>query len=161
MENSLNILHYCIYKMDYKLRLLFNRVNPFMLIHKLPFQKKRYEKLGININKEMNKVFSNRRYGLSIIVAGGGVVSILFILLMAITLTLIKIANLDVRLSAIHFTFFVLVSWLVCHFLVFKADKYLSYFDEYESWTKTKKKKYAWSSLLFIIGVIGFFVWSL
>lgn len=160
-ENMLNILHYCIYRGDYKLRLLFNKVNPFMLIHKLPFLKRRYEKLGIDINEVVNQSFSDKRYGLSIMVAGGAIVGILFILLMAIALTVVKITNLELELSAIHFIVFILSSTGFCYFLVFKSDKYRRYFDVYESWTKGEKKKYGWCSLIFIVGVIVLFIWSL
>ena len=49
MDAYLNILHYCFYKAHYRLHLLANKVNPFHLIHCLPFLKRRYEKQGVNI----------------------------------------------------------------------------------------------------------------
>ncbi|MCZ0211645.1 hypothetical protein OZK63_40505, partial [Streptomyces sp. UMAF16] len=48
-----------------------NKINPLMLIHRLPFQKRRYEKMGINIYDEINTAFNDTRNGISSIRAGG------------------------------------------------------------------------------------------
>ena len=53
--------------MHYKLHLLSNKINPFRLIHKLPFQKRRYQELGIDIDEEINKAFENKEFGLNMI----------------------------------------------------------------------------------------------
>ena len=153
MENSLNILHFCIYKFHYNLHLGFNKVNPFMLIHKLPFQKRRYEKLGIDIIGNINQAFGDRRFGLSIMVSGGTILGILFILILAVANIVIKTMNLDLTLSIGHFLMFVLLSSATCYSFVFKREKYLYYFELYERWTKTEKMKYGWSSFMFIMAV--------
>lgn len=54
MENYLNIIHFCFYKAHYKLHLFIKRINPFNLIHKLPFQEKKYKELGINIHEKID-----------------------------------------------------------------------------------------------------------
>ncbi len=161
MENSLNILHFCIYKIHYRAHLFFNRINPFMLIHKLPFQKRRYEKLGIDIKKEMNRAFSDKNYGLSIMVSGGAIVGVLFILIMAFALLIIKAASIDIILKPAHFIAFALLSTAICYVFVFKNDKYLEYFECYEKWTKDEKVKYGLFSLIFIVAVVLLFVFSL
>jgi hypothetical protein len=131
-----------------------------MLIHKLPFQKRRYEKLGIDINEEINKVFGNRMFGMSTIVAGGAIMGILFILITALSMLLIKITNLEFRLNLFHFITFVLMSFMVCHFFVFKKDKYLAYFEIYDKWTRGEKRKYGWISFTFTAAVVLLFVLS-
>jgi hypothetical protein len=160
MKKGLNILHYCIYKAHYKMHLLFNKINPFRLIHKLPFQKKRYEQLGIDIDDEINKAFSNRIFGLSTTVAGGGIFGICFILLMAVAIIAIKAVNRDfiLAINPYYFLLLVLPSLAVCYFFVFKRDMYLEYFDRYDHWTKTEKRKYGWSSFIFIAAVLFIFV---
>jgi hypothetical protein len=161
VENSLNILHYCIYRVHYNLHLLFNKINPLRLIHKLPFQKRRYEELGIDIDKEINKAFGDKRYGLSTIVAGGAIVSILFLLMMALVFLTIKAAGSNLKLSPIHFVLAGLLSWIVCHFIVFKGDKYIRYFKAYDKWTRKEKTKYGWASFLFTVTAVVLFFWSL
>lgn len=160
MKNGLNILHYCIYKGYVKLNLLLDKINPFNLIHKLPFQKRRYEKLGIDIQKEINIAFGNKEFGISVMVAGGAILGILFFLLMAVANILIRIMNLNITLTINYFIIFSLISLIICYFLVFKKDKYLEYFKKYERWTKAEKMKYGWISFCFVVMVSIFFIGS-
>jgi len=95
MEDYLNILHYVIYKAHYKLHIFFNKLNPFMLLHKLPFVKRRCEKLGIDLKQELNKAFSNKQNGLSVMFSGGLVVGIGFLQIMTIASVLLWIAKVD------------------------------------------------------------------
>ena len=63
MEVFWNILHYFMYKAVYRAHLFFNKINPFMLIHKLPFQKRLYERRGIDIYTEMDDAFKQVKGG--------------------------------------------------------------------------------------------------
>jgi len=47
MERFWNMIYYFAYIGDYKLHLLFNRINPVLLLYKLNFAKRRFEKLGV------------------------------------------------------------------------------------------------------------------
>lgn len=145
MENYLNILHYCFYKAHYKLHLLFNKINPANLIHKLPFQKRRYEKLGINIQEVIDKTFSDKTFGISMTVAGGilfGVISIFFF-------SIILIFNLFV--SIVYIIGCAVMSGFVCYLFVFRNDKYIKYFDEYEKWPEGERCKYIGLTLASVI----------
>lgn len=157
LEINLNILHYCIYRTHYNLHLLAQRINPFNLIHKLPFQKKKYEQLGINIHDEINKAFGGNNTGMSVMVAGGFLFFVLFFMLFAITNILLIAFNVT-ALSAVYFIIFGLISFIVCYSFVFKENKYLKYFQEFEGWTKGEEKKYGWMSFLFILIVIMLFL---
>ena len=161
LEVSLNILHYCIYRAHYNLHLLDNKINPFNLIHKLPFQKRKYEELGIDIHKEINKAFGDKDNGLSIMVAGGVLFGVLFFLLFAITKILMSAINNGTVLSAGYFIAFGFLSLIVCYLFVFKKDKYLAYFKDFESWTKGENRKYGWISFVFIVAVFLMFLVSL
>lgn len=157
LEINLNILHYFIYRAHYNLHLFANKINPFNLIHELPFQKRRYEKLGIDIHKEINKAFGDKNTGLSVIVAGGVLFAVLFFLLFATTNILMNAIN-AATLSVGYFIAFGVVSLIVCYLFVFKNDKYLAYFKEFESWTKSESRKYGWMSFLFIMVVLILFL---
>src|SRR2546428_2521483 len=115
LEVSLNILHYCIYRTHYNLHLFFNKINPFNLIHKLPFQKRRYKELGIDIHEQINTAFGDKTGGISIMVAGGVLFAILFFLLLAITNILMGIINVSMNLSMGHFIAFGLLSSIICY----------------------------------------------
>ncbi len=163
MKNSLNILHYCIYLMHYKLHLLANKINPFILLYKLPAIKKKSEKEGIDLTETINDLYKNNENGLSIVFSGGIILFIIFIILLSLTLILIRILELNIFLKAYFFIFILLalISSRICNYLVFRKNIYLDYFKEYKNWTKKKMKRYIWLSFIFIIGVISFFIVSL
>lgn len=135
-----------------------NKINPFWLLAELPFLKRRYNKLGIDIHKEVNKAFSDKNIGLSIIIAGGVLLAVLFFLFFAITNVLMSIISDNVVLTTGYFIAFGVLSAIVCYLFVFKKDKYLIYFKEFESWTKNESRKYGWMSFLFIVVVIMMFL---
>jgi len=161
MEKYLNILHYFIYEAYYSLHLFSNKLNPFRLIHRLPFQRRRYEKLGIDIEQEINKAFGDKENGLSIIVSGGAIVGIVFFLILALVILLKQLLNIDLTLEINHFVFIAILSIIPCYFSVFKNDRYLEHFKEYKKWSKTEKKKYRWISFGLIVVVFIFFIGSL
>lgn len=162
IELSLNILHYCIYSIHYKLHLLTNKVNPFTLIQKLPFLKRRYAELGIDdVQAEINKAFSDQRFGISVTVAGGLLVGTMFLLIMGTAQLAIRLMNLHIVFTAPYFIVFILIPSTACYFYVFKNDKYLKYFKEFETWPKAERRKNIYLSIGFIILVICIFWGSL
>ena len=161
MKNSLNIFHYSIYLMHCKLHLISNKINPFRLLHKPPFQKRKYQQLGIDIDEEINNVFINKEFGLNTIISGGIIFGIGSILLMSLTKVFMSILKLNTSFNEYFFLAFGGISYALCYYLVFRNDKYLEYFKEYEKWTRKETKKYVWISLGFIIGVIALFFMSL
>lgn len=151
MENYLNILHFCFYKAHYKSHLLAKKLNPFNLIHKLPFQKRRYEELGIDIHKEIDKAFGDKNFGLSMTVAGGmlwGGIAIFFFSLLIVF---------NVRISMPYIIACGVLSGIICYFFVFRNDKYLEYFDKYEKWTKAENQKYSWLTFASIVAIFLLF----
>lgn len=160
MENIFSIFHYCVYVIYYKLHLLVNKMNPFWLLAELPFLKRRYEKLGVDIHKEVNKAFGDKTNGISTTLAGGFLFGILFLLIMGAVHLTIQLAKLHVVFTAIHFIVFSSISFIACYFYVFKNDKYLKYFKEFKKWPKVEKHKNIYLSLCFIIAVLCLFFGS-
>lgn len=147
IEAYLNIIHFCFYKAHYKMHLLVNKINPFRLIHKLPFQKKRYEKLGIDINKEIDRCFGDKRFGISTLVAGGIICGLLGIFFFS----LLILFNLIFYATMLHAIICSTLSGIICYFFVFRNDKYVEYFNEYEKW------KYSWLSFASIVAILILF----
>ena len=160
-EYYLNVLHFSFYRFDYKLHLWSNKLNPFHLIHKLPFQQRRYKELGVDPVKEINKVFGDKSYGFSMMTAGGALIGILFFFFLASLNILLKLLSGDITLSAVHFILCVVLSVALSYFFVFKKDKYLSYFEQFEEWGKADKSKYGWLTFAFVLLVFCLFVLSL
>ncbi|WP_184550704.1 hypothetical protein [Mucilaginibacter sp. FT3.2] len=153
LENVLNILHYCIYRAHYKFHLLFNKVNPGNLIQKIPIFKRRYEELGINVQNEIDKAFGDKKSGISVTVAGGLLGSIVFLLLFDISILLKKILKIDTFLSVEYLFALGLIAITISYLFVFKKDKYLVYFNKFEGWTRSEKRKYGWLSLMIPIAI--------
>lgn len=153
IELYLNILHYCFYRFDYKLHLLSNKINPILLLYKLPFFKKTFQEKGIaDIGKDINIAFSNKEYGLSMLVAGGGLMAVLFfIFITAINLWYRLFIN-GKLLTKEDFIVSCIISAIISYFTVFKKDKYLIYFNEFEKWNrKIKQRNYIFSLLILIL----------
>src|SRR5690606_32526814 len=74
IELWLNIVHYCIYKLDYRIHMLSNKLNPFVLIGRIPAVKKKFEEQGTTHLDVVNKVWTDRRFGFGIMISGGVVV---------------------------------------------------------------------------------------
>ena len=145
--------------MHYKLHLLVNRFNPFRLLHKLPFQKKKYMELGIDIDKEVNSAFSNKNFGLSILVAGGVLIAFVFLLLFSILNFSISLLNIDFIITNFIFISLGVISFLCCHILVFRNDRYLQYFEEFSKWDKVKTiRNVVVSAFIIITAIILFFL---
>lgn len=160
IEFGLNAFHYSIYFIHNEMHLAFNKINPLRLIHKLPFQKRRYEKLGIDIDKEIYKAFANKQSGISVTVAGGALMGILFFLIMGGVHLIIKILSLNIIFNIAYFIVFVAISVIISYFCVFKEDKYLKFFDEFEKWSKLEKRKNAYLCIGFIVGTAIIFFGS-
>jgi hypothetical protein len=158
LEFYLNAVHFCYYKAHYKLHLLANKLNPFRLIHKLPFQKRKYEELGIDIQKEIDKAFGDKNFGLSMSVAGGILFVVLFFLFFGV-FGLIRKFFTQQNLETIHFIIFGIMSAFVSYGFVFKKEKYIQYFNKFEKWTKNEKVKYSW--LTSFATIIVFCLWIL
>jgi len=157
MTKLLNILHYSIYLIHYKLHLIANRLNPFRLLHKLPFQKKKYEELGINIDQEVNSAFSNKDYGLSVLVSGGILISVLFLLIFILFQLITTLLNIKVILTTYIFIAFAVLSFVICYIFVFRKNKYISYFQKFNSRTKQQKNTYVILSVFFMALIIYLF----
>lgn len=157
IKDYLNILHFCFYKANYRLHLLSNKINPFHLIHKIPFQKRRYEKLGIDPIEHINQMYKNKHYGMSMTIAGGILLSVLFFFFWGLINLLFGESEGLVSLTTPHIFISLLLSVAICFFFVFKKDMYIKYFDKYEKWTKVEKRKYCWLTFASVVAVFLLF----
>ena len=160
MEVWLNIIHYCIYKADYKLHLLSNKVNPFLLLGKIPAVKRKFEEQGTSQQEVGNKVWGDKRYGFSVMISGGGLTLLVFLLIWTAFLVLNDLVEYPISFSWQPFVICIGLAYTTCHLLVFYKDQYLKYFKEFEKWTKSEKRKYGILSFVFVVGVITLFMFS-
>jgi hypothetical protein len=163
MKRTLNILHFSLYVIENKLHFLFNKINPALLLYKIPSIKNRMkEKYGIeNPTEWYNRFWTDKKDGFSLWFSGGWLIGIIALIFISIGKIAINITNPEIVLNYYYFILLGGLSYLICYFFVFKNDGYLKYFDEFKNWTKTEKRKNVLLSLGFIIGVIALFFSSL
>lgn len=160
IELWLNIVHYCYYKLDYRLHLLSNKLNPFLLIGKIPAVKRKFEEQGTSQEEVVNKVWGDKRYGFSIMISGGALVISVFLVILSVSLMINSLMEYPVSLSWQPFAICMGIAYALCHFLVFQKDKYIRYFKKFDKWTKQEKRKYALLSFLFVVGAAALWIYS-
>lgn len=160
MERFWNIVHYIVYKLDYRFHLLFNKINPVYYFYKFRFAKKHFEKMGIDPVIEVNKAFKRVDFGISSIRAGGFMHILVFLICFGMVNFFCGLIQINVRLRLYHFIIFVIASLVVDHLLLFRHDKYLRYFKEFEKMPHEVKKKWSWISLVAVMCIFLFFIGS-
>lgn len=161
MENLLNIFHYCIFLMDKKLHYLSNKVNPLLFIFKIPFFKKVAEKNNEDLFEVYNTTFTDKANGFNIWVAGGILISVIFGILISTFTFICRVLSLYEYVPKFYYILCLGISIFIGYFYIFKKDKYLYYFKQYEMWSKSQKRKYILISFLLIIATIAYFFMSL
>ncbi len=153
INKALNKLHYCIYIIECKAHLLFNKINPTILLFKIPFIRKKFkDNQGIDKPVEwFNDFWLNKETGFGLIFTGGWLVAIVFILLFSLMKIVFNLVNLDELLNEYYFIALGILSYLICYFIVFKEDKYLVYFDSFKYWTKREKITNVLYTIFFIV----------
>ena len=160
IEILLNIIHYCMYKLEYKLHLLFNKINPFILLGKIPAVKKKFEEQGTTHLEVVNKIWGDKRYGFSIMISGGALVITLFLMILSVFDILNSLLKYPIKSSWLPFAICVGLAYTICHFTVFKEDKYIRYFKQFEKWSKKDKWKYGVLSFAFVAGSVILWIYS-
>lgn len=158
MERFWNIIHYCAYKGDYKLHLLFNNINPVVLLLRIPLIRKFYSKKGVDVERNLNTAFKRPDVGLSSIRVGGLMYSLIFFF----QLGMIEFF-LGITMIKPHGFFFIIIppfviSIIINNILLFKDSKYLKYFQEFDKMDTSFKKRWSFISLGIIIGILTFLI---
>lgn len=160
IELWLNIVHYCLYKAEYRRYYWTNKLNPFMLLGKIPAVKRKFEEEGTSHSEVVNKVWGDKRYGFGIMISGGAIVIFMTFLLWGLVSTLLGYLDIYFFVKPIYVFIYAMLSYSSCHFTVFKADKYIKYFKKFDKWTRKEKWKYALFTLLFVAGCLALWLYS-
>lgn len=158
MERFWNIIHYCAYNGDYKLHLLFNNINPIVLLLRIPFIKKFYSKKGVDVESNLNTAFKRPDVGLSSMRVGG----LMYVLIFFFQLGIIEFF-LGITRARPQGIFLIaippfIISIILNYILLFKKNKYLKYFNEFDKMDKSFKRKWSWISFGVIIGILLFLI---
>ena len=97
-----------------------NKLNPFLLIGKIPAVKRKFEEQGTSQVEVVNKVWGDKRYGFGIMLSGGALAIIIFLVILSASLIVKSLLNYPVKLSWLPFALCMALAYGVCHFMVFQ-----------------------------------------
>jgi hypothetical protein len=178
MEWLWNFIHYFFYRVECK----FGRILEIIfLIYKLPCIKKLYKKnhkgrdIDVNKIKKISRQLSeNRKTGLSSLWAWGHMFFLSLILCFTVNKVVwslilppnigifdiiesIHVLNMKSRIF-IACAILVAIAYLLNHLLVFRKDKYLAYFKEFDKMETTERRKWYLISFIIIVSIIASFI---
>lgn len=157
MERALNIFHYCSYLFFNKLQLFNNKINLVLLLYKLPYFRKKHKKNNYDPVKVHNEVWMNKENGFNVLIADIVLGVTIIAIFMGLFFIITRVLNITHNMPKPYVLIFVAIGLYISNLYVFKKDKYLDYYQEFEHWTKKQRRKYMLFSFLTIIGTIVFF----
>ena len=160
VEFLINVIHYCFYKLDYKLHIFSNKVNPAMLLGKIPAVKRKFAEQGTTHKEVVNKVWTDKRFGFGIMISGGALASIITFLLWGFVSTILGYFDIYFIVKPIYVFGYAILSFILCYYTVFKGDKYIKYFKKLDKRPRSEKRKYALFTLLFVMGSVALWIYS-
>lgn len=160
IELWMNIVHYCIYKADNRLHMLSKKLNPFLLFGEIPAVKRKLEKQGTSLKEVGDKVWTDNRFGFGIIISGGGMILILFLLIWGVLSSFLGLLNIYFLVRPVYIFIYAMISYFACHFLIFHQDRYIEYFKLFDKKSRREKRKYALLSLVFVAGAFALWIFS-
>lgn len=165
-----NLLHYNLFIWYQNAHKIFNYINPFSHLFKIPFVKKFYAKNGVDDMKQHieTRIFHDKEKGINSVWAGiqiGGLFVIIEygifnIIQGLIGKSLIHTIWEDNIFAIVFVILLVGIAGLFNYFALFKSDKYLIYFDEFEKWPKIKRVNYGWGCVMAVVLIIIFLIIS-
>ncbi len=165
-----NLLHYFIYLWQKKSYEVLDFFLPTTLFLKIPFVQEFYKRRGINdIQKFIKKTTDgNEMSGMNISWAGihvGGLLVLLIFSIVNYIQVLVGKSLLPYIWSSqtyiIGFIIILIVSgYIINYCILFKNDRYLIYFKEFNALPKNKKRKYGCNCFLLIVLILIAFIGS-
>ena len=163
LKSKINTLYFCLYLIERKMHFAFNKINVFLLLYKVPFVKRRMKKkYGIeNPLEYYNDFFLNKEYGFSQRFIFGAFYAITLTILLTLCIISNKLFELNLGFETYYIIILGVIAYVISHFLVFKNDTYLDYFEKFEKWSLNKKRVNVFLSFIFIILVFLSLIGSL
>ena len=160
IELWLNIVHYCFYKAEYRRHMLSNKLNPFVLLGKIPAVKRKFEEQGTTLLDTTNKIWTDKRFGFGIMISGGALAGIITFLFWGFVSTVLGYFDIYFIVKPIYVFGYAILSFILCYYTVFKGDKYIKYFKKLDKRSRSEKWKYALFTFLFVAGSVALWIYS-
>ena len=172
MERFWNIVHYFAYRADYYLHSAFNKIEPvgliFRLLFMIPYIRNAYLRKGYTLerlNKTVDDAFKRPDIGLSTIFAGGLMYGLLFFYFIELLFLAFIAFSIEKPKSFepifVLMVLFSIFSFSFSNILLFRKDKYLNYFNEFDKKSRKWKLKWGCISAIVILTPFILFFWAI
>ncbi len=160
MERIWNAVHYFAYRAIYRFHLATEKINPLRRIIELPFIKSFYARKGVDLLRAVDEAWENPEYGLSLLWAWGAMLVVAAMPFLG--LLYLYTAAFGNRLIGNFYVYMAIIATSVAvnHVLLFRHDKYLGYFKEFKKMTRRERRRWVWTSLFVILGILVFGIGS-
>lgn len=92
-------------------------------------------------------------------VRSGGTMGVLLLLIcLAVFQVYTGLFGTELNTNPLQLLVYLAIIVTVNHFLLYKENKYLKYFEEFNGWSNERKRKYGWISFMFIIVIVIFLI---
>jgi hypothetical protein len=164
-----NMIHYCVYLFFINIFKLMNYINPLNYVLKIRRIKQSYSKRGVDdIETLISTVSNNPKTGINSIHAGGLMIGLTGFLLFGIfdysqllfSTSLDDLVFKNQTNGMLFLLALIVPSLLFNYFTLFRGNRYLTYFKEFDKIEINEKKKYYWMSFIIILFIVAFFITS-
>lgn len=153
MKNKLNILYFCLYLIERQMHLIFNKMNVFLLLYKIPVIKRRMKnQFGIdNPIEYYNDFFLNKKRGFSHYFIFGAFYGITLAVFITLIIMVNKTFQFNISFEKSYLIGIGIINYVFCHYIIFKNEIYLEYFEKFEKWSLSKKRINVSLSIVFVV----------
>lgn len=149
-----NIFHYSLYRWEIYAGNIITY--PIREILRNESVKKRYAERGVeNPEKIVFNTLNDPDNGVRVILAGAFTIALIFLLLFSGFNIIIGLLALKVDLKLNYLFLMLGGSILINYLLLFRNNRYMSYFKEFKKMPKIQKNKYGWLSFLAVLFILA------
>ena len=143
IEWLINVFYYSIYRLDYNLHLIFNKVDPTLLLLKTPYIKKQSKRQNIKDPvAHLNKIFENPAYGISQTRTFGFVGLFLFFVLQSIFFYLIILFDIGHGIFKSEYMYIIgVLDFFILYLTTLRKNRYKQYFKEFSKCSIPKLRR--------------------
>lgn len=135
---------------------------PIRKVLKNEHVRKKYAERGVdNPEKIVFNTLNDPNNGVRVILAGALVNVLVFLLIYGIYNLIIGLLAIKMSLELNYLFLMLGGSMLINYLLLFRNNKYLVYFDEFNKMSKAEKNRYGWLSFLMVLLIIILTILSL
>lgn len=154
-----NLIHFSLFRWERYASRLFNY--PVRRLLRNEKVKEQYAKRGVsNPEKLVVNAVNDPEIGINSILAGGQMYILICLIGLGVLFIYTAIVGHYIKIELLHVLAILIPSFAINYFALFKGDRYLKYFQQFDRMPKADKMKYGWISFLVVLSIWLFAIGS-